>query len=500
MTDDLLLERVPTGVPGLDTILRGGFLKGGVYIIEGVPGTGKTILANQICFSHIAGGGRALFVTLLAESHTRMLQHLRPMSFFDEAAIPSTLYYVSALRALEVDGLGGLVDLLHREIRTHKATLVVLDGLLAAEQSAATEREFKKFIGEIQAHVTAQECTALLLTNGSPRPVRPEETMVDGLIALSDQLYGARAERDLQVRKFRGSGSLRGRHSFRITPDGVVVYPRFEALYAAPSRPDEPDQGRIGTGVDQLDAMFKGGLPAASTTTLIGPSGAGKTTLGLHFLSQCSEAEPGLLFGFFETPARLRMKAEALDIEFGPLVDRGVVEIMWQAPTEHILDALAHRLLEAAQRRNVRRLFVDGLGGFVSAATDKGRISHFFAALANELRALGVSTIYTMEARDLIGTNVVVPVDNISSLIENLIYLRFVERESQLSHILSILKARDSDFDPTIRPFSITSGGIRIGEPFRGAEDIMSGFAHRPSGGAGRDAAEAHAPGRPREG
>jgi len=489
MTDDFLLERVPTGAPGLDTILRGGFLKGGVYIIEGVPGAGKTILANQICFSHIAGGGRALFVTLLAESHTRMLQHLRPMSFFNEAAIPASLYYVSALRALEEDGLGGLVDLLRREIRAHKATLLVLDGLLAAEQSAPTERDFKKFIGEIQAHVTTQECTALLLTNGSPRPVRPEETMVDGLIALGDQLYGARAERDLQVRKFRGSAALRGRHPFRITSDGIVIYPRFEALYAAPSRPDEPSHGRIPTGVDRLDAMFKGGLPAASTTTLIGPSGSGKTTLGLHFLSQCSEAEPGLHFGFFETSPRLRMKAEALGLGFGPLLDRGVVDVIWQAPTEHILDALAHRLLEAVQRRNVRRLFVDGLGGFIAATKDRERISHFFAALANELRALGVSTIYTMEARDLIGTNVLVPVDNVSSLIENLIYLRFVERESQLNHVLSILKARDSDFDPVIRSFAITSGGIRIGEPFRGSEDVMTGFAHRPSGGTARDEA-----------
>jgi circadian clock protein KaiC len=346
----------------------------------------------------------------------------------------------------------------------------------------------------MQAHAAAADCTMLMLSNGSPRPVRPEETMADGLLALGDQLYGSRAERGLQVRKFRGSGFLRGRHSFRITADGLVVFPRFEALYAAPSRPDVPDQGRLSCGVADLDAMVGGGLPAASTTALIGPSGAGKTTLGLHFLSRSSAAEPGLQFGFFETPPRLRMKAAALGIDFGTVVDRGDVEIVWQAPTEHVLDALAFRLLDAVERRGVRRLFVDGLGGFMTAATDRGRTSHFFAALANELRARGVSALYTMEARDLIGTNVMLPVDNISSLIENLIFMRFVERESRIQRVLSILKARDSDFDPAIRTFAITGDGIRIGDPLSGVEDVMTGFAHR------RIAADVQAPDRPGEG
>jgi len=126
--DQLKLERVPTGITGLDRILRGGLLRGGVYIIEGVPGTGKTILANQICFSHVAAGGHGAFVTLLAESHTRMLQHLQPMSFYHEEAIPDRLYYVSGFRILESEGLKGIVDLLRREITGHQASLLVLDG------------------------------------------------------------------------------------------------------------------------------------------------------------------------------------------------------------------------------------------------------------------------------------------------------------------------------------------------------------------------------------
>ena len=81
------LERIPTEVPGLDAILRRGLLRGGISIIKGSPGARKTILGNQICFRHIASRGRALYVTLLAEKHARMLLHISQLSF-EEAAIP----------------------------------------------------------------------------------------------------------------------------------------------------------------------------------------------------------------------------------------------------------------------------------------------------------------------------------------------------------------------------------------------------------------------------
>src|SRR5438477_11079618 len=104
-TNPPTLERLPSGVPGLDAILRGGFLRGGIFIVQGSPGAGKTILGNQICFHHIAtGGGRALYVTLLAENHARMLLHIGQLGFFEEAIIPDRLYYISAFRVLEQEG------------------------------------------------------------------------------------------------------------------------------------------------------------------------------------------------------------------------------------------------------------------------------------------------------------------------------------------------------------------------------------------------------------
>src|SRR5256884_8350291 len=145
-TSPPMLERVPSGMPGLDTILCGGFLRGGIFIIQGSPGAGKTILGNQICFHHVAAGGRALYATVLAENHARMLLHIGQLGFFEEKAIPDRLYYISAFRALEQEGLPAVLHLLRREVQVRGASILVLDGLSAIEESAASTRELKKFI------------------------------------------------------------------------------------------------------------------------------------------------------------------------------------------------------------------------------------------------------------------------------------------------------------------------------------------------------------------
>ena len=374
MTEVSEIERVPSGVPGLDTVLRGGFPRGGIHMIQGTPGAGKTILGNQICFHHAAAGGRALYATLLAESHARMLLHLGTMRFFDASRLPDQVSYVSGLGTLEGEGLPGLLSLLRREIAARKATVLVLDGLVAAEDRAASHSEFKKFIQELQAQAALHGCTAFLLTTAKGQAVAPEHTMVDGVVELADIRYGSRTERGLFVNKLRGSDYLPGRHPFGITPEGLVVSPRVEAAFRESTRPDEARSGRLSTGIEGLDAMLGGGgLPEATVTGVLGPSGIGKTTLGLHFVCASGAAEPGLLFGFYETPPRLVHQASRLGLDLEGAAGRGEVEIVWQPMGENVQDALAHRLLDAVERRGARRLFLDGLGGFMEASVEPGR-------------------------------------------------------------------------------------------------------------------------------
>ena len=284
-------RRLLSGIAGLDTILGGGFMLGGLYIVQGAPGAGKTILANQICFHHVARGGRAMFVTLLAENHARMIANLAQLSFFDEKRIGAELTYLSGYNEMQQGGLAELTKLIRREIQRHRISVLVIDGLVTAAASAPNEQAFKLFVHDLQEIALATDCTMFLTTNVY-REVSPEQTMVDGLITLSDRIYGWRAESDLQVTKFRGSGYLRGRHSYKITDAGIVVYPRIEAQFAHPSRASGGHWRTRPTGIDRLDAMMAGGIPLASTTMVMGPSGIGKTTVGLHFLSRSSATSP----------------------------------------------------------------------------------------------------------------------------------------------------------------------------------------------------------------
>lgn len=474
---------MPSGVAGLDTILEGGFLKGGLYIFQGTPGTGKTTLANQICFHHVAHGGRALYVTLLAEYHARMLQHIGTMSFFDASKIPDKLSYVSGFSVLRREGLRSLLDLVRREIAARGVSVLILDGFATAQRTAPSEQALNEFVHEMQGVAVATDCTTFLLNSArSEGSITPEHTMVDGIVELGDQLFGWSAERAIQVTKFRGSHCMRGRHAFEITTDGLVVYPRIEALLARPSQPDQTAVERVSTGVDQLDAMLGGGLPAASTTMAVGPSGVGKTTLGLQFLSRSSEAEPGLLFGFYETPARIAAKAGGVCPSLCGLLDSGAVEVLWQPPTDGLIDAYGAQLLEAVRRRGVRRLFIDGLGAIQGVARDPGRVGHYLNALANELRVQGVTTVYTLEVADIVGPNIRAPLGDLSSLAENLVLLRYVELRSRLYRLISILKVRDGSFDPLLHEYVLTGNGLEIEPQSTGAERIMAGFLSDAAG------------------
>jgi circadian clock protein KaiC len=489
------LTRVPSGVAGLDLILQGGFLQGGVVVIAGAPGTGKTILANQICFNHVAAGGRAVYVTLLTESHARMLAHLQSLDFFDPSGIGSALYYVSGYSTLEQEGTAGLLRLLRQVVRGQEATLLVIDGLANATMFTDSDLDVKEFIHALQVQMEAEGCTTLMLGRGSTGDIeQPENALVDGLLLLTDQLIDQRAVREVEVRKFRGSGHLRGRHIFTISNSGVEVYPRTEARFEVPQIPEGHTRARHGFGIPNLDSMLQGGVLSASTTLLIGPAGSGKTLLGLHFLHAGAEVgESGLYFGFFEPIAHLISKANQVGLDFQRNVERDLIEIIWQSPLESNLDLIASRLLASVRKRSVQRVVIDSLAGFFLGATHPARNERFLTALIQELRALGVTILYTVESATVFGSLVELPVSGATTNADNIIFMRYVELRSQLYRLISILKVRDSSYHRGIREFRITEDGIDVADTFATAEAILTGIARTVPTSPEMGASSAHA-------
>jgi circadian clock protein KaiC len=472
------LERLTTGIEGLDRVLCGGLVQGGAYIVQGRPGAGKTILANQTCFHHARQGGCVLYVTLLAESHTHLFRHLSTLDFFDRGLIPDRIYYINANGTLSENGLAGFVDLLRGEMKRRRATLMVVDGLLTIRETAGSHIDLKQCLQAVQGHAEFAGCTVLMLTSADLDEVSPEHTMADGIVELAEDVVGVRAIRRLSVSKHRGSEKLGGLHQFTISARGMVVYPRLEAAYASPSAEDSAETALTTIGVGALDDILGGGVSRSSTTLVLGASGTGKTTLGLNFLSGCTPDEPGLHFGFYETPPRLRAKADLIGIDLDGLTASGALEVLWQPATENLLDAVGHRLLDAVERRGVRRLFIDGLGGFYKASTNPGRFLNFATALVNELRARGVTTLATWEVPRLFGGSVEAPMPEISSIVENLLLLRFTEAGERVHRLLAVLKVRDSAYDPRLREFQITAHGIDLAPMAGSAEAVLAGSAH----------------------
>jgi circadian clock protein KaiC len=454
-------HRLTSGIDGLDQILAGGFISGASYIIQGQPGAGKTILSNQIAFAHIAGGGRVLYVTLLSESHERLFQTMDPLAFFDRSQLGAAITYISVFQTLRDEGLDAVVKMLRKETKRQDATLLVFDGLLNARDRADTDFDVKTFVAEVQGQAAFVGCTVLFLTSSSVTDLNPEHTMVDGVIDLTDTLAGVRTVRELQVRKSRGSRALGGLHKFEISDEGITVYPRIESL---PARVEASVrvESKLSIGVPGLDAMLGGGLPEGSITLLAGPSGSGKTTLGIHFLSQASDAEPALHFGFFETPDRLRTKAAALGIRLADQEGR-VLTIERMPLADNILDKLAHKLLDQVRSLGIKRLFIDGFGGFERAAVHRPRLIEFFACLMDQLRAEGVTTLATWEIRELVGSDVAAPAREISAILDNMILLRLFEEDNQLIRSVSIQKMRDSHFDTSVHAVDFAPNGLMLG-------------------------------------
>ena len=474
----LPFARLETQIPGLDRILKGGLPLGGIYLVEGLPGAGKTILGNQLCFSHVAAGGRALFLTLLTEPHARMLGFMRTLAFYDDDALGEHLQYLSALQTLEHEGLTGVLAMLRATIRSRKVTLLVIDGLNTAIETAPTALGLGRFLAELQLILETLGCTAVLLGRPNEAADTPLHTMVDGVITLVSDHADGRADRALRVRKLRGSSFLSGMHSYRIADDGLTIYPRTEEIYDSLEPGDTVAQASVVPfKIERLDEMLAGGVLHGSTTLLFGAPGTGKTLLGLQFLDAGSELhEPGIFFGCQESPARLLAAAHNIGLSLRAAVKDGRVDILWEPPRDEPIDAIAARLLAAVDRLGARRLVIDGIDVLCSMM-DPERCLRFLSSLLGELRRRGVTTVATLELPQFFGPEVQLPIDGLAAPFDSIVFLRTVELRSQLYRLLTILKARERAADRAIREFNISDSGIDVADTFASAEAILTGVA-----------------------
>ena len=490
-------DLVSTGIVGLDEVLDGGLGRGGLFLIAGPPGTGKTTLGNQLAYAQAKQGGVTIYATVLAETHARMLTHLRGFDFFEPAVVAESVHYLSLYDELSVEGLAGALALLRRVVREHRATVLVIDGASLFDDFAPSAVEFRRFTGELHAQMGALGCTTLLLADDEDRIGNQAiGFQVDGVVGLEDHSEGLRDLRLIRVAKLRGGNPIRGRHHYTIGPTGIAVFPRLESLLGRQVRPlEDPERdppGRQAFGVAGLDDMLGGGLPFGSTTVVLGLPGTGKTIAGLHFVAEGARlGERGIIVSVDESSQRLVEKADSLGLDLGSQVAADRVRLVWQPALDAPIDAWGRELLALVDDYRPRRLFIDPAGGLEQMVMFADRLPAFLAALIMELRFRGVGTIFAAELRDLVGDRIEIPPKTFPVTIENAILLRYVELRSELRRLISVVKVRDAAHDTSIREFRIGPTGITVEDTFGSAEAVLSGVARLigpaspPPGGQG---------------
>ncbi|MFP2906169.1 RAD55 family ATPase [Pyxidicoccus sp. 3LFB2] len=468
--------RLSSSTPYLDQVLDGGWLRGGLYILTGPPGTGKTTLANQMCFKLAQKGEPSVFVTMLTEDHARMVLHLSSLSFFQKELVGTRVHYLSGVHALKTGGAQGLLELLTQALRDKGARLLVIDGFSVVREHIHANLELREFLQGLAVRASMSGCTTFLLGSEEGKETEIEHIMADGILSLTAELHGLKATRGLEVVKFRGSNNLPGKHTFTINENGISVYPRYEVLNPHNSeRVSDPDV-RSRWGVPGLDAMCGGGLVTLSSTLLMGSPGCGKTLLGLHFLTEGGkQGEPGLYFGFAERSGQLLRKADAVGLPLRALVESGTVQLETRAPVETLPDAMAQELIIAVDAHRHRRVFLDGLEHFARETMDPERAPRFIAALLNTLRDRDVTVLLTQQPNELFGPELHSPIRGVEALCDNVLFLRYFEVAGSLHRLISVLKMRDSDNDPHLRGLEISSRGVAVRGGYPSLDALITG-------------------------
>ena len=441
------MKRFPSTVAGLDDILHGGLFEGGVYILEGPPGVGKTTLANQMAYNHASAGNKTLYVTMLSESHARMVQHMSNQTFFRKAAVNAFVFYMSGYRELENEGLKGVVSLLRSELVRSAATLLVVDGLVVS--APGIDEGVRQFVHELQSLVTAMNCTCLVLTTGRGNALSAEQTMVDGIFSFEDQLFKGRAERLVQVRKFRGSEVVRGQHSFCITDEGLRFFPRLENLPLP--KGERAVAQEVVLGIPEVDAVLgESGAWAGSVSLVVGDSGAGKTLMGYRFAAGSTPDQPGLLLiGAPETKPDACRLAARFDIGLETAVDSGALRIETLGQVDESLDEMGHKILRLLDEGKVRRLVLDGVAALADTRAFQDRGYRFLGRLLIELRQRAVTALFTLDPAEISVASGTPIAPGLAALFDNVLALEAPRQPGALRQ-LAVRKMRGHRVGATV--------------------------------------------------
>jgi circadian clock protein KaiC len=444
-------------------VLHGGFLANTINVVMGAPGTGKTILAEQLVFANAAAGSPALYLTTLSEPLDKFIQHGQTYSFFGAAKVGETVFYEDLGVMVRERGINALADIVTELLTERKPRLIVIDSFKALNELIETPQERRTILFDLASVLTNYRCTTFLVGEYANEMMTdlPEFAIADSILLLLKHATGVREQRFLRVEKLRGSSSSPGMHAFNISQDGIELFPRLLTPEISPVYTANLD--RVNTGVAGLDDMIEKGFWRGTTTLVAGPTGSGKTIIGLHFIREgVLNNEPGVYVGFQENPVQLSRVMRHFDWDPEALLKNENFELMYRSPVEMQLDRVAYDLFSRVREGRVKRVVIDAIGDLKKGSADVQRFSDFMYALTQWFATENVTCLLLYELHNLFDTPQISD-EEISNMSDNIVLLYFT-RGKEMARTIRIIKTRASGHDHREHKLEITGTGVSVKE------------------------------------
>lgn len=479
------INKLPTGVEGLDAILGGGIPEFSFNIVAGSPGCGKTTLVHQVAFTNATPEHSALYFTVLGEPAIKMLRYQQQYSFFDFSKLNSSVRFINLSEILAEQGLQGVLEEIIKQVTAAAPSIVIVDSFRTAlrtlDNASNRECSISFFVQRLALFLASWQATTFLVGEYAESEVKdnPIFTVADGLLWLYQTIQRNSVVRKLQIMKLRGQDSVPGMHTVRITESGMQAFPR--TLGFADRKARKVGGKRLSIGVPELDKMMGGGIPEGDSLLIAGSSGTGKSLLATQFIAAgLRNGEPGIVAVFEERPEEYagRAKIFGLDLEEGE--KDGKLQIIYLRPLDLSVDETMQAILDGVKATGAKRLVIDSLAGFEMALAPGFRedFRESLYRMIFSLTGLGVTILSTVEMEERFQ-ELLFSTYSISFLTDDIIRLRYVEIEGELRKIIMVVKMRGGKHSHEIREYKINEKGVDIGGKLAGYDRLITGLPTR---------------------
>ncbi|HYT74019.1 MAG TPA: ATPase domain-containing protein, partial [Vicinamibacterales bacterium] len=479
------LKLLTSGIPTLDAILGGGFPEYSSNLIAGDPGSGKTTLCHQILFANATLERPALYFTIVGEPPLKMLRYQQQFSFFDPAKVDGSIHFMSLGQEV-LDSLERTLETIVGEVERRNPAFVVVDSfrslaVATSRPAGSGQMDLPTFLQRLALDLTSRQATTFLVGEYASNESRDYTlfTMADGILWLSQIVNRNSMVRKIQAVKMRGMDTQPGLHTFRITQDGVRIFPRMVKpiemdLKVQPSR-------FLSTGVAGVDDLLGGGFYPGSAILVAGPAGSGKSSLAIQFLAEgVQRGEPGVLAMFEETPVKYLEQAKGFGLDLQQMADEKLLKLIYLRPLDLSVDETLHEIQAGVDEVKATRVVIDSLTGLeiALAPSFEEDFRESLYRLLGTLTGAGVSIMMTVENNDNY-TELRFSPHAVSFMTNDIILQRYVEIDSQLKRVVTVIKTRSRKHPTDIRTYEVTERGIVVGGPLADYQGIISGVPQR---------------------